>query len=148
MGGILSGGPDLNCAPTRRLTTLNHTTALIASTSVVEFEVRAAHGGRQPISKISCRVSTPSIEDSARCERSLTSSRTYLKKAGLLESTRRGYPKIIHRGLTALKQHPREINVDYLEQFPESVDFRFLRKEPDVGSDEREPRPTRLRKRH
>lgn len=55
-------------------------------------------------------------------------ARTYLKKAGLIESTRRGYFKITNRGLEVLRQNPPEINVKYLEQFPEFVEFRTLKR--------------------
>ncbi|MBN1274238.1 MAG: restriction endonuclease [Candidatus Aminicenantes bacterium] len=56
-------------------------------------------------------------------------ARTYMKKAGLLESQRRGYFQIMERGLDVLKENPSEINVKYLEQFPEFIEFRNLRKE-------------------
>lgn len=49
---------------------------------------------------------------------------TYLKKAGLLESTRRGYFRISDRGLKVLEKPPKEINVNYLEQYQEFIDFR------------------------
>jgi restriction system protein len=64
-------------------------------------------------------------------------ARTYMKKAGLLESTRRGHVKITSRRLSVLQQNPREINVDYLERFPEFVEFR-LRKVSGVDSGERD----------
>src|SRR4051794_1130483 len=41
-------------------------------------------------------------------------ARTYMKKAGLLESPRRGYLKITDRGLEVLKENPNEINVRFL----------------------------------
>lgn len=50
-------------------------------------------------------------------------ARTYLKKAGLLESPRRSYIKITERGLDVLKQKPSEIDAKYLSQFPEFVEF-------------------------
>jgi len=50
-------------------------------------------------------------------------ARTYLKKSGLLESTKRGYFKITERGLKVLKDRPTEIDAKYLEQFPEFVQF-------------------------
>lgn len=56
-------------------------------------------------------------------------SRTYMKKAGLLETTRRGFFKITKRGIEALKQNPPEINVKFLEQYPEFMEFREIRKE-------------------
>jgi restriction system protein len=61
-------------------------------------------------------------------------ARTYLKKAGLMESTRRGFFKITKRGLDALKQNPPEINVKFLEQYPEFIEFKQVRKEK-VSSD-------------
>jgi restriction system protein len=54
-------------------------------------------------------------------------ARTYMKKAGLLDSTRRGYFKITDRGLDVLKQNPKKIDVQFLEQFQEFKDFRLLR---------------------
>ena len=51
-------------------------------------------------------------------------ARTHLKKAGLLESTRRGYFQITERGNKVVQENPREINVKFLEQFPEFMDFR------------------------
>lgn len=51
-------------------------------------------------------------------------ARTYMKKAGLIESTRRGYFKISQKGLETLKQNPSEINVKFLEQYPEFIKFR------------------------
>jgi restriction system protein len=54
---------------------------------------------------------------------------TYLRKAGLLESTRRGYFKISRRGLEVLSQKPSAINVAFLRQFPEFVEFQATRSE-------------------
>lgn len=51
-------------------------------------------------------------------------ARTYLKKAGLLLSPRRGYFQISSRGRAVLDEQPREINVKYLERFPEFLEFR------------------------
>jgi restriction system protein len=56
-------------------------------------------------------------------------ARTYLKKAGLLESPRRGYFRITERGQSVLSSKPVRIDVKYLEQFPEFVAFRELRHE-------------------
>lgn len=56
-------------------------------------------------------------------------ARTYLKKAGLLESTKRAYFKITERGLDILKSHPSKINTNYLKQFPEFHEFQARRKE-------------------
>jgi len=56
-------------------------------------------------------------------------ARTYLKKAGLLDSPRRGYFRITERGQSVLSSKPGRIDVKYLEQFPEFVAFRELRHE-------------------
>jgi restriction system protein len=51
-------------------------------------------------------------------------ARTYMKQAGILEATRRGYFKISERGLQVLKENPKNIDADYLEQFSEFQEFR------------------------
>ena len=51
-------------------------------------------------------------------------ARTYLKKAGLIETTRRGVFKLTGRGLTTLSENPARIDVGYLERFPEFMVFR------------------------
>ncbi len=65
-------------------------------------------------------------------------AKTYLKKAGLLESTKRSYFKITDLGLEVLQQDPQEINVKFLEQFPEFIEFKNIRKEK--GKEEKEER--------
>ena len=52
---------------------------------------------------------------------------TYMKKAGLLEPTRRGYYRITQRGLELLKKSPPAINVKLLKQFPEFLEFQKLK---------------------
>jgi restriction system protein len=54
-------------------------------------------------------------------------ARTYLKQAGLLEVTKRGYIKITERGKQVLSQNPKHINIKFLEQFPEFLEFRQRR---------------------
>lgn len=56
-------------------------------------------------------------------------ARTYLKKAGLIASARRGYFCITERGQSVLASKPQRIDVKYLEQFPEFVAFQELRHE-------------------
>ncbi|MBP7999149.1 MAG: restriction endonuclease [Chloroflexi bacterium] len=51
-------------------------------------------------------------------------ARTYLKKALLLYSPRRSYFQISERGLAVLKQAPPSINIKFLQQFPEFVEFK------------------------
>lgn len=56
-------------------------------------------------------------------------ARTYLKKAGLLDSPRRSYFQITERGRSVIQENPSEINVKYLERFPEFLEFKSIRKE-------------------
>lgn len=56
---------------------------------------------------------------------------TYLRKAGLLGSSRRGRFQITRRGLDVLKHPPQSINVEFLEQFAEFVEFRTRREKDD-----------------
>jgi restriction system protein len=51
-------------------------------------------------------------------------ARTYLKKAGLLQSTRRGYYRITERGTDVRNQNPPEITASFLTQFPEFIEFQ------------------------
>ena len=52
---------------------------------------------------------------------------TYMKKAGLLEATRRGYYRITPRGQELLKKQPSAINVKLLKQYPEFLEFQQLK---------------------
>ena len=54
-------------------------------------------------------------------------ARTYLKKALLLESTRRGYFQITERGENALKKKPSKIDVKFLRQFKEFLEFQSIK---------------------
>lgn len=56
-------------------------------------------------------------------------SRTYLKKAGLLESPKRGILHITPRGLETLARCPKHIDCEYLEQFPEFIEFKTIKKD-------------------
>ena len=51
-------------------------------------------------------------------------ARTYLKKAELVITPRRGFFKITQRGLDVLKKKPTKIDNKYLRQFPEFLKFR------------------------
>lgn len=51
-------------------------------------------------------------------------SRTFMNKAGLLSAPGRGQLQITDRGIEALKQQPERIDVTYLKQFPEFVEFQ------------------------
>jgi restriction system protein len=67
-------------------------------------------------------------------------ARTYLKKAGLLEPSRRGVFKITARGQETLASRLTRIDAKFLEQFPEFNEFRDTSKST---SDEL-PRPVGL----
>ena len=51
-------------------------------------------------------------------------ARTYLKKAGLLEDTRRSHFRITEEGLKTLANSPTEINIKFLQQFSGFNEFR------------------------
>jgi restriction system protein len=69
-------------------------------------------------------------------------ARTHLKKAGLIESTRRGFFRITDRGLQVLKQKPAKIDVKFLNQFEEFREFRAIRREKPEELDEEETETT------
>ena len=52
---------------------------------------------------------------------------TYMKKAGLLESTRRGFYRITNRGKELLEKQPKSIDVKLLKQYPEFLEFQQLK---------------------
>ncbi len=51
-------------------------------------------------------------------------TRTYLKKAGLLTSPKRSYFQITQRGQAVLAEKPSKINIAFLRQFPEFLEFQ------------------------
>lgn len=55
-------------------------------------------------------------------------ARTYMKKAALIESPKRGVHKITKRGIDVLKKKLEQIDINYLDQFQEFKDFRALRR--------------------
>ena len=62
-------------------------------------------------------------------------ARTYLKKAGLLEDTRRSFFQITEKGRGVLAKSPTEINIKFLQNFPE---FNEFRKRKEDGEEEQE----------
>lgn len=63
-------------------------------------------------------------------------ARFYLKKAGLIDSPRRGSLKITERGLSVLKNPPITIDNKFLDQYQEFKDFRESSKSPQAeGTD-------------
>ncbi|MBS1523019.1 MAG: restriction endonuclease [Bacteroidetes bacterium] len=58
-------------------------------------------------------------------------ARTYLKKAGLIDSPKRGTLAITSRGLNILKENPKKIDNILLRRFSEFVDFQSYKKGED-----------------
>ena len=69
-------------------------------------------------------------------------AKTYLLKAGLLESTRRGFFKITQKGLDYLKNNPSDLNTKILMQFEEFKNFRNTRKSKEEKEDQYEKETT------
>lgn len=70
-------------------------------------------------------------------------AKTYLKKAGLLDTPNRGKFCITERGMEALKKQPASINRKFLEQFSEFVEFQGsseARKTNELSGDEDDDR--------
>jgi restriction system protein len=51
-------------------------------------------------------------------------AKTYLDRAGLLKTVRRGIVTITNEGLAVLKQAPARIDLNFLKRYPEYVKFR------------------------
>lgn len=58
-------------------------------------------------------------------------TKTHLLKAGLIESPRRSYFKITERGHNVLEQNLPKINMSFLKQFPEYVEFQTPKRTDD-----------------
>jgi restriction system protein len=56
-------------------------------------------------------------------------AKTFLQKAGLVEPVRRGVARITSRGAEVLAKKPTRIDMKFLEQFPEYVAFRAIRRD-------------------
>jgi restriction system protein len=56
-------------------------------------------------------------------------ARTYLKKAGLLETPRRGYFRITDLGLKAIKEAPEKIDVSFLKKYPSFIEFQQIKRD-------------------
>jgi restriction system protein len=63
-------------------------------------------------------------------------ARTYLKKAGLFISPKRGFFQTTDRGKEILSQNPSEINLKFLNQFPEFIEFKTTKKDNDKSEPE------------
>ena len=67
---------------------------------------------------------------------------TYLKKAGLLTYPARGKFQIAPRGLDTLAQKPARIDIKYLKQFPEYLNFvGAISNSPEVANSPLEQTP-------
>ncbi|KAA3439345.1 restriction endonuclease [Rufibacter hautae] len=64
---------------------------------------------------------------------------TYLKKAGLLESSKKSYFNVTERGRKVLAENPTTINVKFLNQFPEFIDFKLATNSNGSGSTQQSP---------
>ena len=56
-------------------------------------------------------------------------TRYYLMRAGLLEFPARALAKITERGKAVLQENPPEINIAFLDRFPEFIEFRTKKNE-------------------
>ena len=56
-------------------------------------------------------------------------ARTYMKKAGLLTSTKRAHFKITDRGIKLLQENPTEITAKLLTRYDEFVEFKTISRE-------------------
>lgn len=61
----------------------------------------------------------------------------YLQQAGLVTSPRRGYFQITERGRGILRSPPQRIDIKFLEQYPEFVEFRTPKASLDAARPER-----------
>lgn len=59
-------------------------------------------------------------------------ARTYMKKAGLIISTKRAHFKISERGVELLKEKPSKIDAQFLTRYDEFVKFKSIKKEKDT----------------
>ena len=59
-------------------------------------------------------------------------AKTYLKKAGLLDSPKQGIVVITKRGLDVLKANPASIDVKFLKQFSEFVEFQTTKRGDEI----------------
>lgn len=61
-------------------------------------------------------------------------ARTYMNKAGLTHAPARGQIQITERGLKALQDCPQRVDVRYLCQYPEFVEFHKVKTKPEQRS--------------
>jgi restriction system protein len=66
-------------------------------------------------------------------------ARTYLSKSGLLEMTKKKYYRITERGRDVLRKNPEKIDMRFLQQFPEYVEFKEAKRKPVVDPPIKKP---------
>lgn len=88
------------------------------------------HYSREPVEQISKEFKLSEEEKSQLLPNGSTVlynrlgwAQTYLKQAGLITSTRRGFFRITERGMQVIKQNPLSLDVKFLQQFPEFIEF-------------------------
>jgi restriction system protein len=69
-------------------------------------------------------------------------AKTYLKKAGLIDSPKQGIVVISKRGLDVLKKKPSSINVKFLKQFSEFIEFQTSKREDEVETETNDEQST------
>jgi len=69
-------------------------------------------------------------------------AKTYLKKAGLIDSPKQGIVVISKRGLDVLKKKPSSINVKFLKQFSEFVEFQTSKREDESETNDEQSTQT------
>lgn len=62
-------------------------------------------------------------------------AKTYMVKAGLLDSPKRGHFRITDRGRAVLSEDPEAIDVSFLTRFDEFIEFRKLKHDKDEIAD-------------
>jgi restriction system protein len=84
-------------------------------------------------------------------------AKTYLTKAGLVRTTRRGYFEATEPGREVLAQHPLRIDIGFLSQFPQFEEFRkagqeenssFSKPSSEIAKDSRQTPDEQLRDTH
>lgn len=62
-------------------------------------------------------------------------TRTHLKKAGLIQYSRRGYFKITDRGFKVLTNKPDNLNAKFLKQYDEYLEFCYSKNSEEINND-------------
>lgn len=68
-------------------------------------------------------------------------AKSYLQQAGLLLSPKRGHFQVTERGQAVLKAPPARIDIKFLEQYPEFVEFRTPKQDDTEQPPEPRPEP-------